>query len=95
MCVAVLPRTMMCAAFQSDVDDARELVGRRERREHDRRPAADDVRHLTAHREEQAPLLFVVVAVISLAAVEIELIALHRELVFRRHRDRARRRCDS
>ena len=86
MCVAMLPRAMMCAAFQSDCRNARQLVRRRERREHDRRPAANHVRHLAAHGEKQPSLLFVVVAVVPLAAVEIELITLHRELVFGRHR---------
>src|SRR5688572_26912460 len=65
-----------------------ELVRTRERGKHNRRPAADDVRNLTADREEQPPFLFVVVAVVALSTIEIELIAAHREFVVRRDRIR-------
>ena len=56
MCVAVLPRTMMCAAFQSPVDDGCQLVRRRRtttaRPAGGRRPRATSAR---ARRETAGP----------------------------------------
>src|SRR5580658_9510351 len=39
------------------------------------------MRHLSAHRQEQTPLLLVVIAGVLVLAVDIALIAAHRELV--------------
>ena len=76
---------MTCTAFHLR-DGPRELGGTADRRDQNRRTSADDAPEPPRTREKEAALLFVVVAGISLAAVEIALIAAHRELV--RWRDR-------
>src|SRR5688572_17899649 len=64
----------------------RELRGFAERREDDRRTCPDDAGDLAAHADEEPSLLLVIVADVPPGAVEIELIAAHRELVVGRDR---------